>query len=197
MPKSSDSSDDDQVDAIDTTNISPNVEDYCKQTFKWASLLYAEIIEILVSPREDAQLLKDLENILAALDDEEVLMQCLTTIKVNLRNADVENKQKESSVTTPPKSSKKRKTAHVQLPINKSKGVAHTMSKLAKFVALFEMEAIRLNRKNEYGSADVSKIYQLEMDADLSKDSLLKTREHLKNIINRMKAKGISSVAST
>lgn len=143
-----------------------------------------------------AQLLKELENILAALDDEWVIMECLTTIEVKLKTADVDKKLKKSSVTTPPNPSKKRKTTDVQLPICKSQGVAHTMRNIIKFVSLFEAETMRLNQKNEYGSADVSKIYQLEKDARLSKDLLLKARENLKNIINTMKAKEISSLAT-
>lgn len=184
---SGDSSDGGEVDAKETTNISPNVENYCKRTFKWVSLLYAEIMEISVSPGEDAQLLKELENILAVLDDEGDVMECFNTIEVKLETADVGKKLKKSSVTTPPHPSKKRRTADVQLPIGKSKGVTHTMRNIAKFVALFEAEATRLNQKNEYGSADVSRIYQLEKDAKLSKDYLLKAREKLEKIINTMK----------
>lgn len=197
MPKSSDCSDDGQVDAREATNISPNVENYCKLTFKWASLLLAEISAIALRPGEDAQLLKELENILAALDDEEDVMQTLTLIDVKLKNADVEKKLKKISVTTPPIPSKKRKTADVQLPIHKSKGVLYTMEQIVKFVNLFKAEALRLNQKNEYGSADVNKIYQLEKDANVSKELLLEARGKLKKIINTMKAKGISSVAST
>lgn len=193
---SDDSSDGAQVDGGATTNISANVENYCKLTFKWVSLLNAEIHKISFSPGEDAQCLKELENILAALDDEGIVIKNLTTIEVNLRNADVEKKLKKSSVTTPPNPSKKRKTADVQLPICKSKGLAHTMGNIIKFVCLIEAEAIRLNRKREYGSADVSKIDQLKLDANVFRDLLLEAREVLKNIINTMKAKGISSVAS-
>lgn len=87
-----DSGDDSQVDAIETTNISAIVENYSKLTFKWVSLLYAEIGEISVNPGEDAQLLKELENVLAALDDEGLVMKCLTIINEKLEKADVENK---------------------------------------------------------------------------------------------------------
>lgn len=99
--------------------------------------------------------------------------------------------------TTPPNQSKKRKTADVSLPINKSKGVTYTMKNIIKFARLFECEAIRLSEKQAYGKADVTKIYQLESDAKLSKNLLLKTREDLNSIINRMKANGIQSVADT
>lgn len=52
------------------------------------------------------------------------------------------------------------------------------MRNLAKFVALFEAEAIRLNRKCEHGSADLPRIYQLEMDANVFKDILLVAHEN-------------------
>lgn len=191
MPKTSsdNSSDGDEVADIETTNISPSVENYCKATFKWVSLLSAEIVEISLNPSKYAPLLKDLEDVLAALDDEEYVMKLLDTIEVKLRKADVENKLKKSSVTTPPNPSKKRRTTYyVQLPICKSKGVLNTLENIGKFVDLFQSEAIRLNEKIVYVSADVSRIYQLEKDVNVSKEILLKTRENLKKLINKMKA---------
>lgn len=191
MPKTSsdNSSDGDEVADIETTNISPSVENYCKATFKWVSLLSAEIVAISLNPSKYAPLLKDLEDVLAALDDEEYVMKLLDTIEVKLRKADVENKLKKSSVTTPPNPSKKRRTTYyVQLPICKSKGVLNTLENIGKFVDLFQSEAIRLNEKIVYVSADVSRIYQLEKDVNVSKEILLKTRENLKKLINKMKA---------
>lgn len=61
------------------------------------------------------------------------------------------------------------------------------MENIIKFVCLFKAEAIRLNQKSEYGSADVSKIDQLEKDANLSKELLLKAREVLKNVTMKTK----------
>lgn len=188
---SGDSSDGGEVDDRETTNISPNVENYCKRTFKWISLLYGEITAIGLNPSKYAPLLKDLEHLLAKLNNEEDVMKCFDTIEVKLKKADVESKLKRSSVTTPPNPSKKRKTAYVELPICKSKGVLNTLENIGKFVSLFEMEAVRLNEKIEYGSADVSRIYELEKNANVSKEYLLKTRETLKKIINEMKAKEI------
>lgn len=158
--------------------------------------MYVEIGAISVNPGEDAKLLKDLEDLLAALDDEEDVMKSFDTTEVKLRKADVENKLKKSSVTTSPNPSKKRRTAYFQLPICKSKGVLNTMRNIAKFVSLFEMEAISLIQKIDYGSGDESRIYQLEKKANVSKEYLLKAREDIKKIINKMKAKGISSVGS-
>ncbi len=189
MAKTSDSSDGGEVDAIETTNISPSVENYCKRTIRWVSLLYAKINAINVVPSKHAALLKDLEDLLAKLDDKGDLMKRLDTIEIMLRKADVESKLKKRKLTTPTNPAKKRKTTSFELPASKSMGVLDILGNIVEFATLFEVEAIRLNRKIDYGSADAARIDPLEKDASLSKELMLRIRETLRVIINTMKAK--------